>query len=88
MENGMRILVCGGAGYIGSHMVKMLAEEGHEVVTFDNLSTGHREAVKWGELVVGDLLDQDALARLFRNHRFDAVNTRHKCFRNSLAIIL
>ncbi|MEJ1377736.1 MAG: NAD-dependent epimerase/dehydratase family protein, partial [Candidatus Sedimenticola sp. (ex Thyasira tokunagai)] len=52
----MKILVCGGAGYIGSHMVKMLARRGHEVVVFDNLSTGHREAVKWGTFVQGDLL--------------------------------
>lgn len=69
----MNILVCGGAGYIGSHMVKMLAEAGHGVVVFDNLSTGHRQAVQWGELVVGDLLDPAALQRLFAGRRFDAV---------------
>ena len=69
----MKTLICGGAGYIGSHMVKLLAEQGHEVVTFDNLSTGHREAVQWGELVVGDLLDDEALASLFKHHCFDAV---------------
>jgi UDP-glucose 4-epimerase len=69
----MNILVCGGAGYIGSHMVKMLTEEGHDVTTFDNLSTGHREAVKWGRLVVGDLLDEAAMRRLFADNSFDAV---------------
>ncbi len=69
----MNILVCGGAGYIGSHMVKMLAGEGHAVTTFDNLCTGHRRAVKWGEFVEGDLLDTRALERLFADNSFDAV---------------
>lgn len=67
------ILVCGGAGYIGSHMCKALARAGHEPVVFDNLSTGHRWAVKWGALLEGDLLDPDALARAFSGYRFDAV---------------
>jgi len=66
-------LVCGGAGYIGSHMVKMLAGLGHAVVTFDNLSTGYRNAVKWGQFVEGDLLDQGDLDALFSEHYFDAV---------------
>jgi UDP-glucose-4-epimerase GalE len=70
---GSNILVCGGAGYIGSHMSKALARAGHVPVTFDNLSTGHRPAVKWGPLVEGDLLDPGALARAFRDFRFDAV---------------
>ncbi len=69
----MKILICGGAGYIGSHMVKLLVARGNEVITFDNLSTGHREAVRWGELVVGDLLDRKALAALFKVHEFAAV---------------
>lgn len=69
----MDILVCGGAGYIGSHMVKMLVESGHKVTTFDNLSTGHSEAVKWGRLVVGDLLDKNALRQLFADNKFKAV---------------
>lgn len=73
MGGGVKILVCGGAGYIGSHMVKMLHQAGHQVVTFDNLSTGHREAVKWGEFVQGDLLDRVVLAELFNSHQFDAV---------------
>jgi len=69
----MNILVCGGAGYIGSHMVKMLADAGHEVVVFDNLSTGHREAVKWGKLVEGDLLNRSDLKSLFEQYDFSAV---------------
>lgn len=71
--DGGNILVCGGAGYIGSHMCKMLSRAGYTPVTFDNFSTGHRWAVKWGPLVEGDLLDQDALADLFAAYRFDAV---------------
>lgn len=67
------VLVCGGAGYIGAHMCKALARAGHVPVTFDNLSTGHRRAVKWGPLVEADLLDRDALARAFDAHRIDAV---------------
>ena len=69
----MKILVAGGAGYIGSHMVKMLAQLGHDVVVFDNLSTGHRWAVKWGELVEGDLLNSEDLKSQFASHQFDAV---------------
>lgn len=69
----LRLLVCGGAGYIGSHMCKALARAGHEPVTFDNFSTGHRHAVKWGPLVEGDLLDAHALAEAFARFRPDAV---------------
>ena len=69
----MRVLVCGGAGYIGSHMNKMLAEHGHEVVVMDNLSRGYREAVQWGEFVQCDLRDPDGLDALFAKHRIDAV---------------
>jgi UDP-glucose 4-epimerase len=70
----MNILICGGAGYIGSHMVKMLAGQGHQVVVFDNLSTGHKGAVSCGvELVQGDLLRPDELAALFSRQNFDAV---------------
>lgn len=67
------ILVCGGAGYIGSHMCKLLAKEGYTPVTFDNLSTGHKQAVRWGPLETGDLLDQSALQALFERHKFSAV---------------
>lgn len=69
----MKILVVGGAGYIGSHMVKMLLAEGHEVVTFDNLSSGHRDAVLGGEFVLGDLADQAAIDAAFTQHRPEAV---------------
>lgn len=69
----MKVLVCGGGGYIGSHMVRHLVAHGHEVVVFDNLTTGHREAVGTAALVVGDLLDPPSLVSLFAAHRFDAV---------------
>src|SRR5512135_224485 len=69
----MKILVTGGAGYIGSHMVRTLGEQGHEVVVYDNLSTGHRESVLYGRLVVGDTADNAALDRLFGAEGFDAV---------------
>lgn len=68
-----RILIVGGAGYIGSHTVLQLAHAEYDVVVFDNLSNGHRDAVLAGELVVGDLADRVALANLFAVHRFDAV---------------
>jgi UDP-glucose 4-epimerase len=67
------VLVCGGAGYIGAHMAKALAYAGCNVTVFDNLSTGHRAAVQWGEFVEGDLLDRISLGELFATHRFDAV---------------
>ena len=57
----MRILVTGGAGYIGSHTCKALAQAGFEPVVFDNLETGHRAAVRWGPLVVGDIADRARL---------------------------
>jgi UDP-arabinose 4-epimerase len=69
----MRVLVTGGAGYIGSHACKALAGAGHAPVSFDNLSTGHRWAVKWGPLVVGDTADAPALRAALTEHRIDAV---------------
>ena len=69
----MHILLCGGAGYIGSHMARWLAARGDQVTVLDNLSTGHREAVRWGELIEADLLDPAALDRAFAGRRFDAV---------------
>ncbi len=69
----MKILLVGGAGYIGSHMLKMLLGAGHQVVTFDNLSSGHRDAVLGGEFVQGDLADTVALAQVFTQHQPEAV---------------
>lgn len=68
-----RVLVTGGAGYIGSHVVKALGERGYKVVTFDNLSAGHRWAVLYGELIEGDLLDESRLSEVLSAGRFDAV---------------
>ncbi len=67
------VLVCGGAGYIGSHMCKRLAQAGYLPVTFDNLSTGHRCAVRWGPLEQADLLDESALRKIMSRHDFFAV---------------
>ncbi|MDR3415444.1 MAG: UDP-glucose 4-epimerase GalE [Nevskia sp.] len=69
----MRVMVVGGAGYIGSHMCKMLAEHGHDVVVCDNLSTGHAEALHWGRLVHCRLSDSVTLDQVFSAARFDAV---------------
>ena len=52
-----RILITGGAGYVGSHCAKTLAAAGHEGVVFDNLLFGHREFVRWGPLIEGDIRD-------------------------------
>ncbi len=73
ISEGMQILVVGGAGYIGSHMVKRLVQDGHQVVVLDNLSTGHEEAARFGELVVGDLADRELLEQVFAHHAFAAV---------------
>ena len=69
----MRVLVVGGAGYIGSHMVLCLLNAGHEPVTLDNLSTGYREAVLGGMFVEGDAGDTELVARLFSENSFDGV---------------
>ncbi len=69
----MKILVTGGAGYIGSHVVKHLGERGYEVFVLDNLIKGHREAVLYGKLVVGDVGDRELLMRLFSEFKPDAV---------------
>ncbi len=69
----MNILVTGGAGYIGSHTCKLLAERGHKPVVLDNLSTGHRSFVKWGPLVEGDIRQADVVERVIREYSIDAV---------------
>ena len=68
-----KILVTGGAGYIGSHTVKKLGEAGYDVIVYDNLSTGSADAVLYGKLIVGELSDRENLARVFARDRFDAV---------------
>jgi UDP-glucose 4-epimerase len=68
----MRVLVAGGAGYIGSNMAAMLARTGHEPVVFDNLSKGHKAAVKV-EFVRGDLADFDLLTDVLKKHRINVV---------------
>ena len=69
----MKILVVGGAGYIGSHMVKQLVNAGNDVITLDNLSYGYRDAVKYGEFVEGDLGDDAVLDAIFKAGDIDAV---------------
>ncbi len=71
--SGMNILVVGGAGYIGSHMVKLLGERGCAVTTLDDLSSGHRDAVLTGDLVQGDMADTELLRSLFARRKYDAV---------------
>jgi UDP-glucose 4-epimerase len=69
----LKVLVVGGAGYIGSHMVKMLLDRGHEPVVYDSLVAGYRDAVLGGTFVEADLADAGALDRVFIAHRFDGV---------------
>lgn len=69
----MKIFVTGGAGYIGSHVVKALGEAGHDIMIYDNLSTGHTWAVLYGRLVHGDLSDQNFLEETVRTFHPDAV---------------
>lgn len=67
------ILVTGGAGYIGSHMVKLLNDADFNVVTFDDLSNGHLDSVTGGDFILGSLLDEVALEKLFSSYKIDAV---------------
>jgi UDP-arabinose 4-epimerase len=68
-----KILVTGGAGYIGSHVCKALAQRGHVPVTYDNLVNGHDWAVRWGPLEVGDIADRPALESVVARHAPEAV---------------
>src|SRR3989304_3661135 len=69
----MKVLVCGGAGYIGSNMTAILAEAGHQPIVFDNLSSGHREAVKNAGFIKGDLADFSLLVKVLTDKKIDAV---------------
>jgi len=69
----MKVLICGGAGYIGSNMTALLAAEGHDPVVFDNLSTGHRAAIQQAELIEGDLGNYDLLVSTLKDRRIEAV---------------
>jgi UDP-glucose 4-epimerase len=72
-HNRGTILVVGGAGYIGSHMVRALGQAGYEAIVFDNLSTGSRDLLQGGPFIEGELGDADQLDRLFSEHVIDAV---------------
>jgi UDP-glucose 4-epimerase len=67
------ILIVGGAGYIGSHVNKLLHENGEKTLVLDNLSYGHEEFVKWGEFAKGDLSDIGLLTNIFEKYNIDAV---------------
>jgi UDP-glucose 4-epimerase len=69
----MKVLICGGAGYIGSNMTALLAAEGHDPVVFDNLSTGHRASIQQAELIEGDLGDYDLLVGTLKDRGIEAV---------------
>lgn len=73
MTSSRTILVTGGAGYIGSHACKVLAEAGHVPVTYDNLSIGNRWAVRWGPMEIGDIHDASRLHDVIRKYRPDGV---------------
>ena len=67
------ILVTGGAGYIGSHTCKLLAQRGYLPITYDNLVYGHTRAVQWGPFIQGDIRDTEALAKVFAEYQPEAV---------------
>jgi len=69
----MKLFITGGAGYIGSHVLVALGQAGHEIVVYDNLSTGHEEAVLYGRLLKGDLADKKNLQEILDDFKPDAV---------------
>jgi UDP-arabinose 4-epimerase len=71
--NDLSILVTGGAGFIGSHACKQLAAQGYVPVAYDNLSTGHADAVRWGPFIIGDILDRQRLEAVVRQFKPVAV---------------
>ena len=72
-ESSATILVTGGAGYVGSHACKALAARGYRPVVYDNMVYGHKEAVKWGPLEIGDIADRSTLDAAIEKHRPQAV---------------
>tara|TARA_Y100000816_G_scaffold279703_1_gene252276 strand:- start:663 stop:1643 length:981 start_codon:yes stop_codon:yes gene_type:complete len=73
MAKKIKILVTGGAGYIGSHVCKNLKVSNFYPVSYDNLSTGKKDFVKWGPLIIGDILDQQKLEKVIKQHKVKAV---------------
>ena len=73
MKTKGNIIVTGGAGYIGSHTCKALASSGYTPVVYDNLSNGHFEAVKWGPLEQGDILDRKQIDSVFKKYEPEGV---------------
>jgi len=69
----MNVLICGGAGYIGSNMTALLAAQGHEPIVYDNFSKGHRSSVRGVQVVAGDLADFQGLVKVLREHKIEAV---------------
>lgn len=69
----MSILVAGGAGYIGSHVCKMLSNKGYDVIVYDNLSHGYKSFAKWGEFIPGNISDEQLLDNVFKHYNIEAV---------------
>src|SRR5436190_875150 len=69
----LNILVTGGAGFVGSHVCKALGRDGFQPITYDNLSRGHREAVRWGPLELGDIADRARLREVFERYQPAAI---------------
>ncbi len=69
----MSVLICGGAGYIGSQANKLFSQKGYDTIVFDNFVYGHKEFVKWGKLIKGDLSDPQAINRVFEENNIEAV---------------
>lgn len=69
----MSVLITGGAGYIGSHVNKLLSRSGYSTIVYDNLIGGHRSMVRWGQFVQGDLENETLLDRVFRENKIEAV---------------
>jgi UDP-arabinose 4-epimerase len=68
----VNVLVTGGAGYVGSHVCKLLASRNIRPVTFDSLENGHKELVRWGPLITGDIRDKAAIRHAIDHHRIEA----------------